>query len=251
VDKAIIRVSCISLLITKKSRLNYSPAVYLGGGEMHISKNKTATYELSGVSIKDIAKQSFLVLDLEATGLSTTNDYITQFACVPFVDGKILPDKAFSSFIKSPKAIPKKIEKLTGISNKDVSKAPQFKEVITKMLHEYNDYIWIAQCGFEFDFPIIESLCKKEGIGFTPKTMDTKVLFAFLDSESDETFSTDFLKDHFQIDSSGLKRHTALGDALLTAKILQKIIGAYKEKGVKDLKIDEAVQIRKFIPKAL
>ncbi len=218
---------------------------------MHISKSNTATYEISSVSINDIAKQSFLVFDVEATGLSTTNDHITQFACVPLVDGKILPREAFSSFIKSPKAIPKEIEKLTGISNKDVSNAPQFKEVITKMLHEYKDYIWIAQCGFEFDFPIIENLCKNDGIEFSPKTMDTKVLFAFLNPKSEETFSTDFLKDHFRIDSSGLKRHTALGDALLTAKILQKIIGAYKENGVKDLKMEGAIQIRKFIPKAL
>lgn len=189
---------------------------------MLITDNNKLTYTINDVNIRNITKQKFLVIDVEASGLDVEKDYITEFACVPVINGKILNGEIFNSFIKSPRPIPKEIEKLTGISNQDTANAPLFKDVITKILRKYRDYIWIAQCGLEFDLSLIETICKREGIQFSIKKMDTKVLFAFLHRKLDETFSTDFLKNYFQIDSSNLKRHTALGDTILIARILQK-----------------------------
>ena len=190
-------------------------------------------------------------MDVEATGLDVKKDYITDFACVPVVNGEILNEKAFSSLVNSPVPISSKIEELTGISNEDITKAPSFKKVIKDVLAKYKDYIWIGQCGLEFDFPMISNICEKEGITFSPETMDTKVLFAFLNQGSEETFSTDFFKNYFKIDSSDLKRHTGLGDALLIARILKNILGLYEKKGINEIKIRKPIAIKKFIPKKL
>ncbi len=218
---------------------------------MKISNDVLETYEIGDVLIKDVCKQKYLVLDVEATGLDVNKDYITDFACVPVVNGKMLNDRAFSSFVKSPVSIPKKIEEFTGVTNEAILKEPTFKEVISKVLAEYSDYIWIAQCGLEFDFPMIRNICKNENVNFGPEIMDTKVLFAFLNQGSKETFSTDFLKNCFKIDSSDLKRHTALGDTLLVARILEGILKEYEKSGVKDVKISKPLLIRKFVPKPL
>ena len=218
---------------------------------MRISNDVLETYEIDNVLIKDVCRQKFLVLDVEATGLDAKKDYVTDFACVPVVNGKMLNDEAFSSFVKSPVPIPKKIEEFTGVTNEVISKAPPFREVISMVLAKYSDYIWIAQCGLEFDFPMIGNICRNENVSFGPEIIDTKVLFAFLNQESQETFSTDFLKNYFRIDSSDLKRHTALGDALLVARILEGILKEYEKKGAKDVRIKKPLSIRKFVPKKL
>ena len=218
---------------------------------MLINNNDKLKYTINKVNIQNITKQKFLVIDVEATGLDIEKDYIIEFACIPVINGRILDKEAFCSFIKSPKPIPSQIERFTGISNQDIVNAPLFKTVITKILDKYAHFIWVAQCGFEFDFPIIENICKKENINFSPKKMDTKVLFAFLYQNLDETFSTDFLKNYFNIDSSDLKRHTALGDVILIARILQKIIKIYEQKKIKDLIIDKPITIKKFVPHRL
>lgn len=218
---------------------------------MKISNDSKGLYKINDVLIKDVTRQKFLVLDIEATGLNIKKDYITEFACVPVVEGKIVNDKAFSSLINSPVPIPDKIEKFTGITNADISKAPRFRKVITDILEKYEDYIWIAQCGLEFDFPMLENICGKEKLAFTPQKMDTKVLFTFLNQESSQTFSTDFLKSYFQIDASDLKRHTGLGDTILVARILERILEVYKREGVNEVKVNKPLTIKKFIPKKL
>lgn len=204
------------------------------------------------LSIPNILNQKFLVFDVEATGLNVKQDYVTQFGSVPLVNGKIILKDIFSSYVNSPKPIPKEIEKLTGVSNQEIRKAPSFESIMTHLWEKYKDYIWVAQCGFEFDFPLLDNLCKKYKIPFfSPKKLDTKVLFAYLHQNLNETFSTDFLKSYYRIDSSKLSRHDALGDSILIALVLKKILAEYRMKKINNLHIQNPLTIRKFIPRPL
>ena len=77
--------------------------------------------------------------------------------------------------------------------------------------------------------------------------MDTKVLFAAIHPELDETFSTDFLLRYYNIKSDDVPRHDALGDSILIARILCAILQEYKQKNVPDLLIRQELAIRKFV----
>jgi len=219
---------------------------------MQIKNINRYIYKIGGLSIPNLLKQKFFVFDLEATGLNPKTESIIQIADIPIVNGRICSKMAFDSFIHSPKKIPPAISRLTDISNKDIEKAPELKIILNKLWKKYQDYIWVAQCGFEFDFEILEMAAKKNKIPyFKPKKLDTKVLFAYLHPELNTTFSTDFLKNYYKVEFTDLKRHTALGDAILIARILKKMLEEFRSKGFSNLIIKKTLSIKKFIPKSL
>jgi DNA polymerase III epsilon subunit-like protein len=209
------------------------------------------TYIIEKLIISGIQNKKFLSFDVESTGLDVKNDCITQFACVPLVNGHIIEEEAVCSYVNSPKPIPELIEKLTGVTNENIAGAPSLLEVITPVWEKYKDYVWVAQCGYEFDFLILENLCKKFGFDFSPIKLDTKTLFAFIHPEVSETISTDFLKRYYQVDATKFKRHDALGDSMLIANVLQKILEEYEKKKIADLAIKNPITIKRFAPKPL
>ena len=150
--------------------------------------------------------------------------------------------------MKSPKPIPENIERLTHIRNGDLETAPEFKDVIGKFLRfAGDDAILVAQCGFEYDFELLQNELKRNRLGcLNHMKMDTKVLFAAIHPELDETFSTDFLLRYYNIKSDDVPRHDALGDRILIARILCAILQEYKQKNVRDLLIGHELAIRKF-----
>lgn len=219
---------------------------------MEIKNINRYIYKIDNLSIPNLLKQEFFVFDLEATGLNPKTESITQIGGVPVIKGKIYSNRAFNSFIRPFKKIPPKISRLTGITNQDIKKAPELKTILDKLWPKYKNYTWVAQCGFEFDFKILQENAKKNKISyFKPKELDTKVLFAYLHPELNTTFSTDFLKDYYKVNFSDLKRHTALGDAILIARILKKMLEEFKSKAPSSLIIKKTFSIKKFVPKPL
>ena len=219
---------------------------------MEIKNLNQYIYRINRLSIKNFSKQKFLVFDLEATGFDVKREYITQIGCAPIINGKIKIKDKFSSFIYSPKNIPAKISRLTGITNQQVKTAPNLGVILQKLWSLYYDFIWTAQCGFEFDFPIMQNNVKRLGITyFNPKTIDTKVIFAYLHPEIDAIFSTDFLKKYYNVKFSDLKRHDALSDSILIGRVLQKMLNDFIRVKGNDLIIKRPIIIKKFVPKPL
>lgn len=219
---------------------------------MEIKNINKYIYRINKLSIKNFLMQKFLVFDLEATGFDVKREYITQIGCVPVINGKIKIKDKFSSFIYSPKKIPEKISRLTGIINREVKTAPKLEAVLQKLWSLYHDFIWTAQCGFEFDFPILQNNIKRLGIAyFNPQMIDTKVIFAYLHPEIDSTFSTDFLKKYYQVKFRDLKRHDALSDSILIGRVLQKMLKDFTRIRKNDLIIKRPIVIKKFVPKPL
>ena len=71
---------------------------------------------------------SFVVFDVETTGLYSDNDVIIELGAVKVENGEIT-DK-FQSFVNPKRNIPAEVQKLTGISNSMVAGAPTEDEVI-------------------------------------------------------------------------------------------------------------------------
>lgn len=219
---------------------------------MEIKNINRYIYKIKGLTMPYLLRQKFFAFDLEATGLNPKKELITQIAGVPLVNGEIYSKRTFNSFVKGTRKIPLKISRLTGITNQDLKNAPAVEEILNELWQKYKDYIWVAQCGFEFDFRILEMAAKKNKIFyFNPKKLDTKVLFAYLHPELNATFSTDFLKNYYKVKFADLKRHTALGDAILIARILKKMLEEFQNKGLSNLIIKKPLSIKKFVPEPL
>jgi DNA polymerase-3 subunit alpha (Gram-positive type) len=83
--------------------------------------------------------KSFVVIDIETTGLNSNPDvgevnHIIEVGAVKIEKGKIT--KKFSSFCTCPLPLPEEIVKLTGISNEDLMDAPSVEQVL-KSLYDF------------------------------------------------------------------------------------------------------------------
>ncbi|MGG3307800.1 3'-5' exonuclease [Paenibacillus lautus] len=92
---------------------------------VNISENE---YSLTDINIKDIHRQKYCVFDLEATGPNENEDNITQIGAI-LIDSSGRIEKTFDTLVRPLKPIPEIIERLTGISNRDIEKAPMLSGI--------------------------------------------------------------------------------------------------------------------------
>ncbi len=205
-------------------------------------------YTWDEFSLSNLQNHSYWVFDVEATGIDSATEYVIQIGGVEVIAGKINRSSAFSGYVRSPKPIPEKIQALTGITQQDIEAAPPFTVVLPQFLAKCSRHALVTQCGYEFDYPILQAECKRSGLEFpeSPR-LDTKAVFAFLHPELDDIFSTDFLLRYYGIDASGFKRHDALGDALIIGLIWCAELKEAKERGIDAISVTAPIAIRRFV----
>jgi DNA polymerase III epsilon subunit-like protein len=216
---------------------------------MHIIDFNNVMYQWSGVAFRNICNRSFWVFDLEATGLDFNTERVIQFGAIAVEDGEIDKSSTFTCVVDPECVIPEKIEKMTGVTNELVHNAPKFPEAFSLFLSQAGERIWITQAGYEFDCPLLVRECTRHGIRFpNVYILDTKALFAFLHHDRSEIFNTDFLMRYYEIDPTGLRRHDALGDALLIAKIFCAELAELRARGLTEVVVETPLSIRKSLP---
>lgn len=98
-----------------------------------------------------IHSATYVVFDIETTGLSAYYDEIIEFGGVKIVDGQTV--SSYQTFIKPPISIPEHIVKLTQISDVDVKNAKPIEAVIDDILEFIGDSILVAHnASFDIDF---------------------------------------------------------------------------------------------------
>lgn len=94
----------------------------------------------------------YTVLDIETTGLSPQNDYITEISAIKYRNNRRVDE--FSSLVKPDFSIPYYITRLTGIDDAMVADAPSIDEVILSFMDFLADDI-IAGYNVGFDLSFI------------------------------------------------------------------------------------------------
>ncbi|GFZ76150.1 hypothetical protein GCM10008018_22130 [Paenibacillus marchantiophytorum] len=213
---------------------------------MEISHISETEYSIKGIYLSDLLNKGYCAFDFEATGANQEEEHITQIGAVIIENNQILVDKGFSCFVKSPKSNPELIEKLTGIKNSDIERAPSFPEVYKKFNEFIKQNVLITQAGYEFDWLLLRTECERNNLPMITNTiLDTKVLFSYLHPEVQERISTNFLINFYKVDDSDIKRHDALGDSVLIARIFMKLLDEFKQRKINDVIINEPIIVKK------
>ena len=189
-----------------------------------IQPSSEEIYEVAGLDISGFSRQRLWLFDLEATGLDVDRERITQIAGVPLEGGQILEKEAFVSFVDPGRdvEIPAVVQELTGITRAQLEGAPRFPAAWQACVEAARACtLWIGQSVFEFDVPLLEAELTRHAKPPTlPPILDSVVLATFLLGPPAQRWSTRALIDRFGVDISGLRRHDALDDVKILARIL-------------------------------
>ena len=87
--------------------------------------------ELRSELLKHLGLSTFVVVDLETTGLNPDEDKIIEIGAIKFVDG--VETETFETLVNPGMPIPDFITRLTGIKDEDVKDAPAIDEVLASI----------------------------------------------------------------------------------------------------------------------
>lgn len=205
-----------------------------------IEKSKTILFDLLGKSEKssddelsnDIDAVRFVVLDTETTGFDYTTDRILCIGAIVLQNNTIPINGSFEVFIQQ-EHYNQATAKIHGILKEFVLDRPTELEALQQFLDFLGNSIIIAHHTI-FDITMINKALERNGLPeLKNKTLDTAVLYkkTLLVSnllERKENYSLDDLADKFDI--SKKDRHTAMGDAYITAIAFLKILNKLREK---------------------
>jgi DNA polymerase-3 subunit epsilon len=181
----------------------------------------------------------FVVLDTETTGFDYTNDRILCIGAIVLQNNTIPIQDSFEVFIQQ-EHYDQATAKIHGILKEFVLDRPTELEALQQFLAFLGDSIIIAHHAL-FDITMINRALERNGLPeLKNKTLDTAVLYkkTLLVShllERKDIYSLDELADQFDI--SKKDRHTAMGDAYITAIAFLKILT--KLRGKKELTLKQ------------
>jgi len=180
----------------------------------------------------EISTSRFVVLDTETTGFDYENDRILCIGAIVLQNNTISIQDSFEVYIQQ-EHYNKATAQIHGILKDFVLDRPEELEVLQQFLAFLGDSIIIAH-HTAFDVTMINKALERNGLPkLKNRTLDTAMLYkkTLIVSnllERKEHYSLDDLADKFDI--SKKDRHTAMGDAYITAIAFLKILKKLREK---------------------
>jgi len=173
-----------------------------------------------------LSESTFVVFDIETTGLSINHDELIEIGAIKVKNGAILGE--FGELINPGVPIQPFTTKLTGITQSMVNGKPSAKEVLEKFFEFSKDAILVAH-NADFDLGFIEHHYKKFGIAKTMNpSIDTLNLARVLLPERTR-YGLDALSKYFKVRLDN--HHRAVNDAKATFEILLHLLKQLKKNG--------------------
>jgi DNA polymerase-3 subunit epsilon len=177
---------------------------------------------------------TFVVLDLETTGLSPDRDRITEVGAVRARGGEVLAE--LRTFVHPGVPIPPAVTTITGITDADVAHAPDITTVLPVVLDFLGDAVLVAH-NARFDLGFLQAAAARLGLpALRPRVIDTAVLARRLIRDEVRDVRLGTLARHLRAPDA--PDHRALNDARATLHVLHALIeraSAYGATTIEDL----------------
>lgn len=164
-----------------------------------------------------LGETTFVVVDLETTGMRAGEAQIIEIGAVRVTEGQI--DGTFSTFVDPGVELPYAITRLTGIRETDLDGAPQLGSVLPQFLDFARGAVWVAH-NAPFDMGFLRAGCAELGIDWpAPTIVDTLTLARKTLRRSDVgSFRLSDLARY--VGASTSPTHRALDDAKATVDVM-------------------------------
>lgn len=173
--------------------------------------------------------QTFVVFDIETTGLSPHSDNLTEIGAVKVQNCEIVD--SFSTFVNPKMDISYQIQELTRITNEMVKDAPSLEEALPKFIEFAKDSVLVAH-NADFDTGFIYQKCQQLGLEYNFEKVDTLTLARIINTNL-KRFSLDKVCKEMGVVLAG--HHRAVNDAQATAEVFIKYLEIFKKKGINKL----------------
>jgi DNA polymerase-3 subunit epsilon len=204
--------------------------------------NQSGWEELGKIPLRRL---TFVVFDTETTGLNPSQgDEIIQIGAIRIVNGRILFNETIDQLVAPQRSIPAASVEIHGISPELLKGQPTIDEVLPVFHHFAKGSVLVAHnAAFDMRFlQMKEELC---GVRFDHPVLDTLLLSSVV-HPNQQGHSLDEVARRLQIPIVG--RHTALGDAIVTAEVLVKLLPLLEANGIHTL--EDAIQVSAASPYA-
>jgi DNA polymerase-3 subunit epsilon len=191
---------------------------------------------------EEMAEQSLrrltcVAFDTETTGLDpAAGDEIVQIGAVRIVNGKLIREEMIDQLIDPQRPIPDASSAIHGITQQMVAGKPTIDQVLPHFRHFVEGAVLVAH-NAAFDMRCLQLKEASTGVRFDNPVLDTLLLSSII-HPNQESHSLDEIAARLNLTNIG--RHTALGDAIVTAEVLLKMIPLLEARGI--VTLDDALK---------
>ncbi|MEM6303468.1 MAG: 3'-5' exonuclease [Pseudomonadota bacterium] len=175
----------------------------------------------------------FVVFDLETTGLSVAQDAIVQIGAVRVVNGARVAGEEYHSYVNPERPIPPASTRIHHVSDAHVATAPTIAQA-GQALHDFARGAVLVAHNAPFDMGFLKRHEAEIGAAWDHSVLDTVLLSAVAFGTTEE-HSLDALCARLGIEIAAEERHTALGDARVTAEALVRVLQMLRGQGYDSL----------------
>ena len=169
---------------------------------------------------------TYVVFDIESTGLNPNSNKITEIGAVKIKNGEIID--RFSQLINPHESLRQEIVELTNITDAMLVNCPDISEVLPRFLEFSKDCVMVAH-NADFDLSFIRAAANRLNLSFETSYIDTLRLSRELLKEL-KTHKLNKVCKHLGISLEG--HHRAVNDSEATGYVFLKLINILKEQGV-------------------
>lgn len=168
-------------------------------------------------------EDSFVIVDLETTGLSPLNSEIIEIGAIKVVNNEVVD--TMDVFVRPSRPLSPFTTRLTGITNEMVDEGLSIKQAL-KVFEEFSDGMRLMAHNAKFDMGFLDTYMRKNlGKAAPTNTLDTLAMSrAIVKDVPNHKLGT--LATHFNIDYSGA--HRSLRDCEITLEVYNNIRKIYE-----------------------
>jgi len=181
-----------------------------------------------------LAELSCTVFDTETTGLAPSEgDEIISIGAVRIVNGRLLRHESFERLVKPIKQVSRASQEIHGISPQMLEGQSASEQVLPLFARFAEDTVLVAH-NAAFDMRFLQLAQPRTGVAFEQPVLDTLMLSALAHpGHPDAEHRLERIAERLGVAVIG--RHTALGDAIVTAEVFLRLVPLLAERGIHTL----------------
>ncbi len=183
-----------------------------------------------------------VVIDTETTGLNLARgDSVVSIGACRVVGGRLLASEVFDRRVNPQRPIPPESTRFHGLTDADVEGAPPLAVVLPQLRAFIGDAVLLAH-NAAFDLTALRQGETAADVRFDMPVLDTWLLARGLGEPRPPGYGLDELAEHYGLCFPPGTRHTALGDARVTAELWLALLPRLAERGTQTLEQALALQ---------